>query len=84
MDNISAQKAMDQLSELIRAATKEKQQYRITSDEGNVILMPEETYENILVTLELLSTPGLMDNVKAVQKDDNEEQLELFSHASAY
>ena len=84
MDNISAQKAMNQLSELIQAATEEKRQYRITSDEGNVILIPEETYENILVTLELLSTPGLLDNLKEEQNSHSEEQLELFSQASAY
>jgi len=75
MDNIPAQQAKDQLEELIQIATQQRQQFRITSEEGNVIILPEETYENILVTLELLSTPGLMEKIKETQALEDEEQM---------
>lgn len=83
MDTLSANEALDRLQSLIRNATEEKRQYRITSEHGNVILLPEETYENILVTLELLSTPGLMDHMRGMYSDDEfEESYRMLPHAS--
>lgn len=82
MDNISAQDATKRLMELIQKATQDKSQFRITSDAGNVVLLPEETYENILVTLELLSTPGLMDNLNFCQDYEMEESLGPMRHAT--
>lgn len=64
MDTLEITEAKEQLQELIQKASLENTQYRVTSEKGNVIILPEETYNNILVTLELLSTPGLLDNVK--------------------
>lgn len=77
MDNIPAQQAKDQLEELIQIATQQRQQFRITSEEGNVVILSEETYENILVTLELLSTPGLMENIKEIQSLEEEEMVKI-------
>jgi len=82
MDIISKEEAEDRLDELIHAATNDGQQFRITSDAGNVIVLPEETYENILVTLELLSTPGLMDNIKLNNCCDTEDIIEHIPQAS--
>ena len=80
MDTIPAQTARDQLELLIHQATEEKRQYRITSDEGNVILVPEETYENLLVTLELLSTPGLLDTLRAASAEEESAPQTAFAH----
>lgn len=64
MDTLTAQEAQNQLPQLIECAAKDLRQYRITSTEGNAVLLPEETYQNLVVTLELLSTPGLMERIK--------------------
>ena len=80
MDSISAQEAKNRLVELIQVATEDKRQFRITSDAGNVVLIPEETYENILVTLELLSTPGLMDHLNFYCMEDKIEQIPQVSN----
>lgn len=82
MEHISAQEAKDRLIELIRAATVNGQQFCITSDAGNVVVLPEETYDNILVTLELLSTPGLMENISFSGCCEREERLESIPHAT--
>lgn len=60
METITIQEAKRDLSKLIALAVVEQQQFRIASEEGAVIMLPEETYQNLVVTLELLSTPGLM------------------------
>jgi len=82
MDRISAHEVKDRLIELIQAATQDGKQFSITSDVGNVVVLPEETYENILVTLELLSTPGLMDNINFSNCYDTEEKIEQLPQAS--
>jgi PHD/YefM family antitoxin component YafN of YafNO toxin-antitoxin module len=80
MDSISAQEATKRLVELIQVANEDKCQFRITSEVGNVVVLPEETYENILVTLELLSTPGLMDNLNFCDMEDKIEQMTRVSN----
>ena len=82
MDRISAQEAKDRLVELIQDSTNDGKQFCITSDVGNVIVLPEETYENILVTLELLSTPGLMDSINFSNCYDAEDKIEHMPQAS--
>ena len=81
MDDITAQEAKDRLLDFIQAATFNNQQFRITSEEGNVILLPEETYQNILVTLEFLSTPGLLENIDFNSGAEGQGTLECVSHA---
>jgi antitoxin YefM len=83
MDRISAQEAKDRLVELIKAATENGLQFCITSDLGNIVVLPEETYENILVTLELLSTPGLMEHIKFDGTFNPEDKIEQIPQASS-
>lgn len=83
MDSISAQDANKILMELVQKVAQEKNQIRITSDEGNVVVLSEETYENILVTLELLSTPGLMESLNFSQNFELEEGVGSMHHASS-
>jgi len=63
MENLSAIEAKEQLFELIHDSTTQGKQYTITSEAGSVVVLPQETYDNIVVTLELLSTPGLLDHI---------------------
>lgn len=69
MDTLSAEEARDQLTKLIELAAKDHRHFRITSADGSVIVLPEETYDNLLVTLELLSTPGMMESLRHADQD---------------
>lgn len=68
METLTAQEAQEQLPQLIERSVNENRQYRITTPEGSMVLLPWETYENLLVTLELLSTPCLMDSLQQEQQ----------------
>lgn len=58
------------LAKLIEQVSSDQKLCRITSDSGNAILLSEETYDNLLITLELLSTPGLIDGLKELEPND--------------
>jgi antitoxin YefM len=64
MQTLTAQEAHAQFLKLIELSVQDNLQFRITSPEGTVIMVPEETYDNLMVTLELLSTPGLMESFR--------------------
>ena len=64
METVSVQKAENDLLNLIKYIQDTNQPLKISSEEGNIILLSEETHQNLLVTLELLSTPGLMNSIK--------------------
>ncbi|CAF23219.1 MULTISPECIES: type II toxin-antitoxin system Phd/YefM family antitoxin [Candidatus Protochlamydia] len=68
MNTLTAEEARQNLSGLIAIAQQDNIQFKITSEEGTVIILSEETYQNLLVTLELLSTPGLMNSFKCYQQ----------------
>lgn len=78
MDTVAASEAKDKLQEMIKEAVRNRQQYKIVGNEGSVVLLPQETYDNILVTLELLSTPGLLDQIKLQEVE--EEFSKAFNH----
>jgi len=73
MQIMSAEEVQERLQELIGTVVEEREQIQITSDVGNVVMMSENTYNDLLVTLEFLSTPGLLDN----WKQRNAEQFEF-------
>lgn len=64
METLTAEEAAQNLIKLMASAHQDGHQYRITADEGTVVLLSEETYQNLIVTLELLATPGLMKGLK--------------------
>lgn len=64
METLTAEEAAQNLIQLMALAHQDGRQYRITADEGIVVLLSEETYQNLIVTLELLATPGLMKGLK--------------------
>lgn len=73
MQIMTAEEVQERLQELIGTVVEEREQIQITSDVGNVVMMSENTYNDLLVTLEFLSTPGLLDN----WKQRNAEQFEF-------
>lgn len=73
METLTAQEFKDQLHEVIAQANQTNKQFKVESAEGSIIVLAEETFQNILVTLELLSTPGLMDQLRMA----NESEIEI-------
>jgi len=64
METVTAEEAQKNLRQLMTHAHQDGCQYKITAEEGTVVLLSEETYQNLIVTLELLATPGLMKGIK--------------------
>ncbi len=64
MESISTEQASQSLNELIKKINQENKPYKITTGDEAVIVLGEEMYDNLLVTLEFLSTPGLLDRLK--------------------
>jgi antitoxin YefM len=82
METLTALEAQERFSQMIKDAVQDRQQFRVTSEEGVVVVLPEETYQNILVTLELLSTPGLLDQIKMHDFEDEYSKIEAFPQAT--
>lgn len=70
MDTYHLNEAQANLTKLIESVSLDQKLCRITSDHGNAVLLSEETYDNLLITLELLSTPGLIDSLKELETND--------------
>lgn len=71
METLTAEEAAQNLTKLMASAHQNGHQYRITSDEGTVVLLSEETYQNLIVTLELLATPGLMNGIRMLEPNSS-------------
>lgn len=64
IETLTAEEALPVFMKLMALAHQDGRQYRICSEEGTVVLLSEETYQNLIVTLELLATPGLMKGIR--------------------
>ncbi len=69
MKTLTATEARRDLFKLLKRSARGHQQFRITWDEGDVVLLSQEDYESLLETLELLSTPGLLKSVRRARKE---------------
>lgn len=67
MDTYSELEATCKLKELLEKVLLERRHCRVTSGSGTVVVMPEDTYQNLSLTLELLSTPGLMESFNMME-----------------
>jgi len=54
---------------------------KITSREGNVVLLSEDDYESILETAELLDVPGLKDSVRKADREIKKGRTFSFTEA---
>ena len=75
MKTLNATEARNDLLTLLRNSVKGHRIYRITAKEGGAILLSEEDYENLLETLELLSTPGMLKSIRRARRDIKEEKV---------
>ena len=69
MKTITASKARSELFSLLKGTVKGHRQVRITSKEGNTILMSEEDYDSLVETLQLLSEPGLKESIREAGRE---------------
>lgn len=69
MTEFTATEARQNLFQLLRKSLKGHAPVRITSKEGDAILVSQEDYESLLETLELLSRPGLRQSIEAARAD---------------
>ena len=64
MDTIAATNARSNFFQILKKILKSHLPTRISSKEGNVIVVPEEDYESLLETAELLSIPGFKESIE--------------------
>ncbi len=57
------------LFQIIKKVIKGRVPTRVSSKDGNVIIISEEDYESLLETAELLATPGLVKSIKKADKE---------------
>ena len=69
MESLTATEARANLFSLLKQAARGHEQFRITHNQGNAILVSEEDYEALLETLELLSTPGLAASIRRARDE---------------
>ena len=69
MTTLTATAARQQLFQLLEKSVKGHVPVKITTKNGDVILISQEDYESLLETLELLSTPGMLKSIKEAKED---------------
>jgi len=69
MNTITATHARSNLFQLLKQTLKENLVVRISSKEGDVVMLSVDDYDNLLETAELLSEPGLKESIKKADKD---------------
>lgn len=72
MKTLTATSARSDLFNILKQTVKGHLQTRITSKEGNAILISEEDFESLVETQELLSIKGLKDSIDQADKEINE------------
>ena len=66
---VTATEARQNLFKLVRKSVKGHIPVKITSKEGDAVLVSEEDYEGLLETLELLSVPGMRKSIQEARAD---------------
>jgi antitoxin YefM len=69
MNTITATDARSNLFKLLKQTVKGHLHTKISSKEGNAVLISEDDYESLLETAELLSVPGLKESIKRADKE---------------
>ncbi len=66
---VTTTEARQNLFKLVRKSVKGHVPVRISSKEGDAVLVSEEDYEGLLETLELLSVPGMRKSIQEARAD---------------
>lgn len=66
---ITATEARQQFYQLLRKSVKGHVPVKITSKNGDAVILSEADYEGLLETLELLSVPGMRKSIREARAD---------------
>jgi antitoxin YefM len=66
---ITATEARQQFFQLLRKSVKGHVPVKITSKDGDAVILSEADYEALLETLELLSVPGMRKSIREAKAD---------------
>ena len=66
---ITATEARRQFYQLLRKSVRGHVPVKITSKNGDAVMLSEEDYEGLLETLELLSVPGMRKSIREAKAD---------------
>jgi antitoxin YefM len=84
MRTITATSARNDLFNVIKYSIKTHDPCRITSRAGEAVLLSKTDFEDLLETLELLSTPGVLAGVRKARKEIRQGKThslaEVFGH----
>ncbi len=69
MSTITTTQARSKLFWLVDRSNKAHETFRITSKKGNAILLSEKDYGELIETMELLSTQGVLKGVREAKRD---------------
>ncbi len=69
MRTITATSARSDLFNIIKYSVKTHQPCHITSRAGEAVLISKEDFESLIETLELLSIPGMLKDIRKAKKD---------------
>lgn len=75
---INATDARKEFFDLVKSASEKRAVYRIQHRSGNVVMLAEEDYDNLIETLELLSIPGFRESIKRSVKQVKQGATVLF------
>ncbi|MBI4235287.1 type II toxin-antitoxin system Phd/YefM family antitoxin [Candidatus Peregrinibacteria bacterium] len=79
MITITATNARSNLFQIVKKTAKGHLPTRISSKEGNVVVISEDSYESLLETAELLSEPGLKESIKKADKEIEKGEVYTFA-----
>ena len=82
METLTASSVRSDLFNVLRKTIKGHRQLRISSKEGNAILLSEEDFESIMESAHLLSIPGFVTSIR--KADDEIEKNETISMEEAF
>lgn len=66
---VTATEARQNLFRLVKRSVKGHMPVKITSKDGDAVLISEDDYEGLLETLELLSLPGMRKSIEEARVD---------------
>ncbi len=66
---ITATEARQKFYQLLRKSVKGHVPVKITSKDGDAVILSEADYEGLLETLELLSVPGMRKSIREAKAD---------------
>ncbi|MEA3466550.1 MAG: type II toxin-antitoxin system Phd/YefM family antitoxin [Thermodesulfobacteriota bacterium] len=79
MPTLTATDARRDFFEIIKKARHQHDIYHVQHRQGNVVLLSEEDYENMLETLQLLSIPGFRDELQASLREMKQGETVSFN-----